>query len=438
MKNYLLLVLILILCINLKAQKENIAIIYPLNDSISTFYKDIIQAKITQAIINSDKYEALTRGDIDKIVSEYKFQASGLVKDSDIINIGNLAAAKHVCVTNLALEKKQISITVNIINVETGVISFTVSKITEYNNEIENDAISLANELLRVMNPSKPPIAFTKSYGKISIKSNVSADLYLDSIKKVYIKANTTNNILENIPVGNHIVKIGNKTQIINVHKDTIVNISFDLPTQLEDSRDGEIYKITYIGNQIWFAENLRATKYTDGTNIVNSTDSTEWVDTKSPAYCWYNNDITNKNNYSALYNWYAIDKKSNGDKNICPTGYHVSSDADWKKLEIYCGMSKDIAEKSSVRGTTEGQKLKSKSLWIDGNGTDEHDFTALPSGYRYAGEFKYLGKQGYWWTSTIKEENDIWNRIIYNTKPQIMRHWNNKNCGFSLRCVMD
>ena len=91
---------------------------------------------------------------------------------------------------------------------------------------------------------------------------------------------------------------------------------------------EGNTYKTITIGTQIWMAENLRTIKYNDGTNIPIVTDSTLWAKDSTPLMCWFNNDrATYSAKYGALYNWYAINAGTNGNKNVCPTGWHVPSE---------------------------------------------------------------------------------------------------------------
>jgi len=101
---------------------------------------------------------------------------------------------------------------------------------------------------------------------------------------------------------------------------------------------DGNEYNTVVIGTQIWMKENLKTTKYNDATLITYITDTSDWI-TASEAYCWYANDsATCKATYGALYNWYAVDPSSNGNRNICPTGWHVPTDGEWATLTIFLG----------------------------------------------------------------------------------------------------
>jgi len=91
---------------------------------------------------------------------------------------------------------------------------------------------------------------------------------------------------------------------------------------------DGNVYHTVIIGTQIWMVENLKTTKYNDGTSIANVTDNVEWIGLTSPAYCWYNNYTSYKTQFGALYNWYAVNTGK-----LAPTGWHVPSHAEWTTL---------------------------------------------------------------------------------------------------------
>lgn len=195
---------------------------------------------------------------------------------------------------------------------------------------------------------------------------------------------------------------------------------------------DGNNYTSVIIGTQIWMAQNLKTTKYNDGTSISLITDNTDWIIARS-AYCWYNNDaLSYKNNYGALYTWYAVDSTANGHKNVCPVGWHVPDNTEWMTLVTFLG-GIDVA----------GGKLKEIGTvdWLSPNtGADNTTgFTALPSGRRNSdGTFQGIGSSCGWWGSTYHptDEASVWN-VFYN--------FNDVSCfsfygigGYSIRCLKD
>jgi len=199
---------------------------------------------------------------------------------------------------------------------------------------------------------------------------------------------------------------------------------------------DGNAYTSVTIGTQVWMVENLKTTKYNDGTTIPLVTDNTAWLNLTTPGYCWYNNDAgTNKNTYGALYNWYVV----NTDK-LCPMGWHVPSDAEWHNLVLYLdgNASIDNIPESSIAGG----KLKEEgtSHWMSPNtGTNSSGFRALPGGGRNSLGFGSIGVSGLYWSSTgIAEfEYVLYRGLGYNTS-DIFRDRYSKWIGCSVRCLKD
>jgi uncharacterized protein (TIGR02145 family) len=199
---------------------------------------------------------------------------------------------------------------------------------------------------------------------------------------------------------------------------------------------DGNVYNTVTIGSQIWITENLKTTKYNDNTSIPLITDITAWAALNTPALCWYFNDeATYKNTYGALYNWYAIDALTNGGKNVCPVGWHVSSDAEWTTLTDFLGGESIAGGKLKETGTTH---------WQDPNtgATDEVLFTALPGGYRsYNVSYTSKGIQGFWWSSTQVNTIEAWYRDM-NYGNIVVRRGDgvgtSKKNGLSVRCIKD
>jgi uncharacterized protein (TIGR02145 family) len=192
---------------------------------------------------------------------------------------------------------------------------------------------------------------------------------------------------------------------------------------------EGNVYKTVKIGNQEWMAENLKTTKYNDGSAIPLVAENEVWGALTTPGYCWYNNDeATYKNTYGALYNWYTVNSG-----NLCPTGWHVPSDADWITLTDFLRRK-------------EGAKLKETGTthWFSPNtdATNETGFTALPGGDRGPedGKFDLVGYRGFWWSAT---ESNIgtyyanWRGVVYDD-PYVLSVFNPKKSGFSVRCVKD
>ncbi len=202
---------------------------------------------------------------------------------------------------------------------------------------------------------------------------------------------------------------------------------------------DGNLYQTIKIGNQWWMMENLKVTHYRNGDAIPNVTDGSTWSGLTTGAYCNYNNDVNNVATYGRLYNWdAAVDSR-----NIAPVGWHVPTDAEWKQLEMYLGMSQTEADATGRRGTDEGGKLKEVGTahWVSPNtgSTNESGFSALPGGHRnYDGIFSSMGRVAAFWSSTVRIGNGAWYRILGYDYSEVSRNSYSEQGGFSVRCVKD
>jgi uncharacterized protein (TIGR02145 family) len=197
---------------------------------------------------------------------------------------------------------------------------------------------------------------------------------------------------------------------------------------------DGNVYYTVTIGSQVWMAENLKTTKYNDGTSIPLVTGDIQWNALSTPGYCWYNNDAaTFKSTYGALYNWYAVNVLSNGGKNVCPAGWHVPTYAEWTMLMTYLGGENIAGGKLKETGTAH---------WVEPNtgATNESGFTALPGGL-HAGSYGYIGNSGHWWSSTEHPNDNVYAGdmgLNYYVTYATQSYYGSKNLGYSVRCLRD
>jgi uncharacterized protein (TIGR02145 family) len=208
---------------------------------------------------------------------------------------------------------------------------------------------------------------------------------------------------------------------------------------------DGNVYKTVKIGNQVWMVGDLKTTMYNDGTSIPNGT---EWLNLTTPAYCWYNNDISNKGVYGALYNWYAVDAASNGGKNICPTGWHVPTIDEWYTLLLTLDADAQWPDGGAPESLIGGGKLKETGYthWLpspngDGGATNETGFTAVPGGVRMytTGESKQIGMYSYWWSSSEGPTTGAYGPYVEFYGPRVGNYYRwPKEFGFSVRCLKD
>lgn len=209
--------------------------------------------------------------------------------------------------------------------------------------------------------------------------------------------------------------------------------LSFKTPSDLTGEKgtitdvDGNVYKTIGIGSQIWIAENLKTTKFNDGTSIPMVTDNAAWGMLFSPAFCWYNNDeLSNKSTYGALYNWYTV-----GTGKLCPSGWHVPNNSEWAVLASYLGGSKVAGGKMKIPGT---------EYWKSPNdgATNSSEFSAFPSGFRWDNGFEFLGEGCAFWSSTIDLSKSAWSHSITNITMSLDDGTNMIIDGYSVRCAKD
>ncbi|MFA5086360.1 MAG: fibrobacter succinogenes major paralogous domain-containing protein [Candidatus Paceibacterota bacterium] len=203
---------------------------------------------------------------------------------------------------------------------------------------------------------------------------------------------------------------------------------------------DGNKYGTVTIGNQTWMAENLMTTRYRDGTPI---TYASTW--SADGGYYGYPPNIGNtaeetpaniqSNKLGFVYQLSAV----NSSHGLCPSGWHVPSDAEWKTLEMFLGMSETDANLTGwTRGTSEGRKLKEAgTTWTDhaNRGTNASLFTAAGSGRRGpTGSFNNRSTLTYFWASGASG----WIRALDYSYATVYRSTGSAANGFSVRCLKD
>jgi uncharacterized protein (TIGR02145 family) len=198
-------------------------------------------------------------------------------------------------------------------------------------------------------------------------------------------------------------------------------------PDPLSDS-DGNIYKTVKIGTQTWMAENLKTTRFNDGTPISLVGGDNEWRELTAPGYCWYNNDEASfKDPYGALYNWYTA-----ATGKLCPSGWHIPEKEEWLTLGAFLNDSVKAGGKLKEAGTAH---------WLTPNkGADNSSgFSALGSGIRYF-EGTYASNLSYTsiWSNTENEHNEVWYISLFYAETELSLNHRNKKYGFSVRCLKD
>lgn len=190
---------------------------------------------------------------------------------------------------------------------------------------------------------------------------------------------------------------------------------------------DGNNYPIVQIGTQVWMAENLKVTRYEDGNDIPYVTENAAWDALSSAGFCWYDNQVDNKEIYGGIYNWYAV-----ATNKICPSGWHEPSDDEWIVLVNYLGGESIAGGKLKETGTSHWKSPNSSALNTSG-------FSALPGGLRSPyGIFNFINSSGFWWTETETFTTGSYNREISYLTDLILKKGNAKENGFSVRCIKD
>ena len=220
----------------------------------------------------------------------------------------------------------------------------------------------------------------------------------------------------------------------------TTTSSGFICGTSTVTDYDGNVYNTVLIGTQCWLKENLKTTHYSNGTAMVNGTGAGDITGNYTTKYYFdYGDNPANTTTYGKLYTWAAVMNGAvssaanpSGVQGVCPTGWHIPSDAEWTQLTDNLG-GESVA----------GGKMKEAGYahWASPNtGADNSSgFTALPGGYRDSnGTFDYVGYNGYWWSASELSATEAWGRYLYYSYCGVNRGYNSKSLGFSVRCLRD
>ena len=188
---------------------------------------------------------------------------------------------------------------------------------------------------------------------------------------------------------------------------------------------DDYTYLLVVIGSECWFKENLRSDNYRNGDPIPGNLSNSQWYSASQGAQAFYAGDPANLAVYGRLYNWHAV----NDARGLCPSGFHVPTDAEWTELELAFGGS-----------ALAGHALKSSATdsppW---NGTNSSGFKGIPAGYRFSSNGLYydLGNYTYLWSSS-SNGTSAWGRGLATSNTLVYRTSFNVRYGFAVRCVKD
>ncbi len=194
-------------------------------------------------------------------------------------------------------------------------------------------------------------------------------------------------------------------------------------PTSVTDI-DGNVYPVAKICGKFWMTENLRTTKYNDGTVIPTGLSNTAWGASTTGACAFYDDLASNNTTYGKLYNWFAANNTK-----LAPTGWHVATKAEWTAL-IECQGGSSVA----------GGKMKStSSLWNTPNtgANNSSGFSALPGGWKAGGgSYALLGDATYFWSSSERNTTQGEYVVLNTTSASTAANGATKTFGYSVRCI--
>ena len=194
---------------------------------------------------------------------------------------------------------------------------------------------------------------------------------------------------------------------------------------------DGNVYTLVEIGNQCWFRENLKTTKFVDGSEIPYVLDQITWNNATTPARRYPNsNNVALGYEIGFLYNWYTVEDP----RVLCPIGSHVPTDAEWAELVNHLGGDSVAGGKLKMAGTEYWQSPNTGA-------TNSSGFNGLPGGaIRPLDGYNWTFQNGFWWTSTLSDDatpGPIYWRAYYISE-EIFTGVYSKKWGFSVRCIKD
>ncbi len=220
--------------------------------------------------------------------------------------------------------------------------------------------------------------------------------------------------------------------------KDPIGKESFACGNSITDI-DQNVYNTLQIGDQCWMKENLTTSFFSNGDEIPHVISQVEWVDLQTGAWSFYDNELENGRIFGKLYNWYAVADN----RGICPAGWRVPNDSDWKVLEGELGMPIHERAIMGPRGWENniGGILKTvgNEIWKQPNtgATNDRKFSALPGGARLMDGYYDLGINGLWWTATEYNSTQAIDRMLSFGTGGIIRSKDEKVFGYSVRCLL-
>jgi uncharacterized protein (TIGR02145 family) len=217
----------------------------------------------------------------------------------------------------------------------------------------------------------------------------------------------------------------------------TAVIPAFICGTSTISDIDSNAYNTVSIGSQCWTKQNLKVSKYNDGTNIPEINSAGTWNNTiVTGARTVYNDLPANLSTYGYIYNWYA----ATDSRKLCPAGWHVPTDGEWTTLIQFLVPSETLGTSIGAQSTTAGTLMKKNdALWTTNTGTNTSSFSALPGGFRSnVGSFISIRNSALFWSATQNDISTAWFRSMDYNNSNVGRVTAAKSAGVSVRCLKD
>lgn len=248
-------------------------------------------------------------------------------------------------------------------------------------------------------------------YGQNWIDDNIRNEIGTRSQLEVY------DTQLHNLIAGN----INNLTDVPGCRESVISGATANCPETVTDI-DGNSYEVVNIGPMCWMKENLRTTRYKDGSAILNLPDNADWENATQGAWSNYDNDPS-LDMFGKIYNTRAFQNSAG----LCPQGWHVPSIQELTDLTQYAG------------GDYASKNIKATTMWPTSGNTNQSGFTALPSGVRnVAGFFSGFGSQALYFSTTVNTEQQLYSRAIFDDTDFMFTLPQDQNFGVPCRCIKD
>lgn len=367
---------------------KRVGIKFHLNQAVMKKFNAIIFCLLTIALLSScDSNKKLEQADAENAIKEFvqsnSFGSGGTWGQQGSFNVNSIMSIDPI-------------------------VQFTESEANSLVHFNYRDAFADSNMIL-----------------KFNFKRNIDKQWVLTSVAAVNGVGSTV--MSEKIEKWQNINILVQK-RIKNIDNDTSLGADIKyLTLKKVNDIDGNVYHSVTIGTQVWMVENLKTTKYNDGTDIPNLVSNAQWKNGNNTGYCWYNNDNANKNLYGALYNWHTVNTGK-----LAPKGWHVATDAEWTTLTTFLGGTKISGSKMKEAGATH---------WSSPNlgATNSSGFSALPGGVRGSdGTFDDIGASGFWWSASESSATAAYDLMVYLSWNEAIKGSADKLWGLSVRCVKD